>query len=73
VLASGALVAIYLPVAVESRFSAPLYSLLTPAAVHAVLWLSRRRSGTVVAAAIAGGGFVAACVQLSRWMTTLIR
>lgn len=72
-LSSGALVAIYLPVAVESRFSVPLYLLLTPAAAHAVLWLSRRRSGTIVASAIAGGGFVAACVQLSRWMTTLIR
>jgi hypothetical protein len=72
-LSAGALVAIYLPVAVESRFSVPLYLLLTPAAVHAVLWLSQRRSGTIVAAAIAGGGFVAACVQLSRWMTTLIR
>ena len=72
-LSGGALVAIYLPVAVESRFSLPLYPLLTPAAVHAVLWLSRRRSGTIVAAAIAGGGFIAACVQLSRWMTTLIR
>jgi len=72
-LAAGALVAVYLPVAVESRFSAPIYALLTPAAVHAVLWLSRRRSGTIVAAAIAGGGFVAACVQISRWMTTLIR
>jgi len=72
-LSGGALVAIYLPVAVESRFSLPLYPLLTPAAVHAVVWLSRRRSGTIVAAAIAGGGFIAACVQLSRWMTTLIR
>jgi hypothetical protein len=72
-VAGGALVAIYLPVAVESRFSAPLYPLLTPAAVHAVRWLSRRRSGTTVAVAIAGGGFVAACVQISRWMTTLIR
>jgi hypothetical protein len=72
-LGAGALIAIYLPVAVESRFAAPLYPLLTPAAVHAALWLSGRRSGTVVAVAIAGGGFVAACVQLSRWMTTLIR
>jgi len=72
-LSGGALIAIYLPVAVESRFSVPLYLLLTPAAVHAVLWLSRRRSGTIVASAIAAGGFVAACVQLSRWMTTLIR
>jgi hypothetical protein len=64
-----ACVAVYLPVAVENRFSLPLYVLLPPAAVYAVGWLSARRSGTVVALAIAGGGFVAACVQISLWLT----
>jgi hypothetical protein len=66
-----ALVAVYLPVAVESRFSLPLYVILPPAAVHAVLWISRKRSGTILAIAIAGGGFIAACVQLSRWLSKL--
>ena len=66
-----ALVAIYLPVAVESRFSLPLYVLLPPAAVHAVLWLSKKRSGTILAVAIVGGGFIGACVQLSRWLSKL--
>jgi Alg9-like mannosyltransferase family len=64
-----ALVAIYLPVAVENRFSLPLYPILTPAAVHAVRWLSARRSGTILAVAIVGGGFMAACVQLSIFLT----
>lgn len=66
-----ALVAVYLPVAVESRFSLPLYFFLPPAAVAAVRWLSGRRSGTIIAVAIVGGGFVAVCVQLSRWMSKL--
>lgn len=70
-LFSLALVAVYLPVAVESRFSAPLYVILPPAAVFALLWLSKKRSGTIVAVAIAGGGFVGACVQLSRWLSKL--
>jgi hypothetical protein len=65
------LVAVYLPVAVESRFSLPLYFLLPPAAVHAVRWLSGKRTGTILAISIAGGGFVAACVQLSRWLSKL--
>jgi hypothetical protein len=68
-LFSAALVAIYLPVAVESRFSMPLYILLPPAAIYALSWLSRRRSGTILVVAIAGGGFVAACVQLSLWLS----
>ncbi len=68
-LVCAAYVAIYLPVAVENRFSTPLYLLLAPAAVAAIAWLSRRRSGTVLAVAIAGGGFVAACVQLSLWLS----
>jgi hypothetical protein len=70
-LFSLALVAVYLPVAVESRFSAPLYLILPPAAVFALLWLSTKRSGTIVAVAIMGGGFVGACVQLSRWLSKL--
>jgi len=64
-----ACVAVYLPVAVENRFSLPLYVLLPPAAVYAVGWLAGRRSGSIVALAIAGGGFVAACVQISLWLT----
>jgi hypothetical protein len=64
-------VAVYLPVAVESRFSLPLYFFLPPAAVAGVRWLSAKRSGTILAVAIAGGGFVAACVQLSRWLSKL--
>jgi hypothetical protein len=64
-----ALFAVYLPVAVESRFSLPLYLILPPAAVYAVLWLAARRSGTIVAVAIAGGGFIAACVQVSLWLS----
>ncbi len=64
-----ALFAVYLPVAVESRFSLPLYVILPPAAVYAVLWLAARRSGTIVAVAIAGGGFIAACVQVSLWLS----
>ncbi len=70
-LFSAALVAVYLPVAVESRFSMPLYVILPPAAVYALSWLSKRRSGTIVAIAILGGGFVGACVQLSRWLSRL--
>jgi hypothetical protein len=68
-LFSAALVAVYLPVAVENRFSLPLYPILTPAAVYAAYWTASRRSGTIVAVAIAGGGFVAACVQVSIWLT----
>ena len=68
-LFSLALVAIYLPVAVENRFSTPLYVLLPPAVVYAIKWLSGKRSGTIVAVAIAGGGFVAACVQISLFLT----
>ena len=68
-LFTAALVAIYLPAAVESRFSMPLYVLLPPAAIYALLWLAGRRSGTILAVAIAGGGFVAACVQLSLWLS----
>lgn len=64
-----AYVAVYLPVAVESRFATPLYLVLAPAAMAAIDWLSRRRSGTVVTVAIAGGGFVAVCVQLSLWLS----
>lgn len=64
-----ALFAVYLPVAVENRFSLPLYVLLPPAAVYGVAWLSERRSGTIVALAIAGGGFIGACVQISIWLT----
>jgi len=70
-LFSAALVAVYLPVAVESRFSAPLYAILPPAAVYALLWLSKKRSGTIVAVAILGGGVVGACVQVSRWLSKL--
>lgn len=61
--------AVYLPVAVENRFSLPFYVLFPPAALHGAAWLSGRRSGTIVALAIAGGGFVAACVQVSLWLT----
>src|SRR5262249_45204051 len=65
----AAYVALYLPVAVEARFSLPVYLLLGPACVFAVAWLSQRRSGTLIALIIAGGGFLAVCVQLSLWMT----
>jgi hypothetical protein len=68
-LAGLALLAVYLPVAVENRFSLPLYMILPPAAVFAALWLAARRSGTIVGVAIAGGGFIAVCVQLSLWLT----
>ena len=68
-LVSAAYVSIYLPVAVESRFSTPLYLVLAPAVVSGLDWLSRRRSGTVLAVAIAGGGFIAICVQLSLWLS----
>jgi hypothetical protein len=64
----AAYVALYLPVAVEARFSLPVYLLLGPACVFAVAWLSHRRSGTIVALVIAGGAFLAVCVQLSMWM-----
>jgi hypothetical protein len=69
VLVSLCYVAIYLPVAVESRFSTPLYLILAPAAVFSLDWLVGRRSGTIVAVAIAGGGFLAACVQVSLWLS----
>ncbi len=62
-------VAVYLPVAVENRFSLPLYVIFPPAAIYAVAWLAGRRAGTIVALAIAGAGFVAACVQVSLWLT----
>ena len=68
-LVSLACVAIYLPVAVENRFSLPVYLVLAPAAVFAALWLTARRSGTAVALLIGGGGFIAICVQLSRWLS----
>ena len=70
-LFSLALIAVYLPVAVESRFSMPLYFILAPAAVYAVVWLSGKRSGTILAVAILGGGFVGAGVQLSRWLSKM--
>lgn len=68
-LSSLACVAIYLPVAVESRFSLPVYLVLSPAAVFAAAWLPGRRSGSALVLAIAGGGFIAICVQLSRWLS----
>jgi hypothetical protein len=68
-LVSVAYVGLYLPVAVESRFSLPVYLVLAPACIFAVAWLSHRRSGTIVAILIAGGGFIAVCVQLSLWLT----
>jgi hypothetical protein len=68
-LSSAALVAIYLPVAVESRFSLPVYMVLSPAVVFSTTWLAARRSGTALVLVIAGGGFIAICVQLSRWLS----
>jgi hypothetical protein len=65
----AAYVVLYLPVAVETRFSLPVYLLLAPACVFAIAWLSQRRSGTIVAMTIAGAGFLAACVQISLWLT----
>jgi Alg9-like mannosyltransferase family len=65
---TAAYVAIYLPVAVEARFSLPVYLWLAPAGVFAVEWLRARTSGTAVAMAVAGGGFIAVCVQISLWM-----
>lgn len=64
-----AYVAICLPIAVENRFSLPLYLVLAPATVAAGAWLSGRRAGTVLAVAIAGAGFVAACAELSLWLS----
>ena len=69
-LVSLACAAIYLPVAVENRFSLPVYLVLSPAAVFAGAWLSSRRSGTAVTLLIGGGGFIAICVQLSRWLSS---
>jgi hypothetical protein len=68
-LTSIAYVAVYLPVAVESRFSLPLYLILAPATVAALAWLSSRRSGTAVAVAMVGAGVLSACVRLSLWLS----
>ncbi len=67
-LTSTCYAAIYLPVAVESRFSTPLYLVLAPAAVAGALWLAERRPGTVLGIGIAGCAFVAICVRLSLWL-----
>jgi len=64
-----AYLAVYLPVAVESRFSLPLYLLLTPAAAAAVVDLCARRMRTLLPVLLAGAAFIGACVWLSLWLS----
>ena len=66
-------VAIYLPVAVENRFSLPLYLILAPAVVFAFAWLAetitRHRTATLLTVSLSGAVFLAACVRLSLWLS----
>lgn len=58
--------ALYLPVAVECRFSFPIYLLWTPAAVYAALGLTRERLAATCGAFLL---FFAASVALSLWIS----
>ncbi len=72
VLAVAALyVAVHLPIAVENRFSLPLYLLLAPSlacassSLRTALNRNRRRFLVIVGAALA---FIIACAELSVWL-----
>jgi hypothetical protein len=62
-------VALYLPVAVESRFSLPLYAVLAPAAVFGILAFRRGPRGRTAAVIVAFGAFLALCSGLSLWLS----
>ena len=66
-------VGIYLPVAVESRFSLPLYLLLAPAVVFALAWLSdrivARATGLLLAVSLSGVAFLFLCMRVSLWLS----
>ncbi len=64
-----AYLAVYLPVAVESRFSLPLYLIASPAAASSLVGLWGRPLRTLVPVAAAAAAFIAACFWLSLWLT----
>jgi hypothetical protein len=70
--ATAASLALYLPILVESRFSAPAELLLTPFLVGAVMRVAelsaRRDTKRLVAWALAGALFVGSCALLSAWV-----
>lgn len=71
-LASSASIVLYLPTLVESRFSAPVYLLLTPFFVQAIFSLQLSVAGDrrrLVAWTFACAVFVVACVRLSAFIT----
>lgn len=59
--------------AVENRFSLPLYLLLAPAVIFAIAWLidavARRRTSMLLAVSLSGAVFLLACVRLSLWLS----
>jgi hypothetical protein len=69
ILVSAFSLALYLPVAVESRFSLPLYAILAPAAVFAAGQLRRGPASRAAVVAVAGTAFVVVCVGLSVWLS----
>ncbi len=64
-----AYLAVHLPVAVESRFSLPLYLLAAPAAATALVGLWGRPMRTLVPVLAAATAFVGACFWLSLWLS----
>lgn len=69
--ATGAMVAVYLPSAVEARFSLPMYPLLAAPFVLAVARLvvaGRRRPVLLVGVAVGAALWVAGMVSASLWM-----
>jgi hypothetical protein len=60
---------LYLPVAVESRFSLPLYPILAPAAVLAFEEVRRWPPASVRVMVAAGGAFLLVCFSLSLWVS----
>lgn len=75
-LVGAAYLAVYLPVAVESRFGIALEALMPPLLVAAIAWLARprRERGRSRGLAIAVAPiFIGACMLLSAWLTTTQR
>jgi hypothetical protein len=70
VLVGSFYVALYLPVAVESRFSLPLYAILAPAAIFGASALRRGPRERTAAAVVALGAFLVLCAGLSLWISS---
>jgi hypothetical protein len=62
-------VALYLPVAAESRFSLPLYAILAPAAVFGFAELRQGPRDRAAISWVAGGAFLLLCAWLSLWLS----